>query len=113
EGGVVTDGALLDALKGNAFGDRQLFDFPQEINDRLVRVGGDADAFSFPEQVHDRACADVRLPRAGRALDEQVRVVEIADGINDGVETVVGLCDRVAGATAAEARQRPVQNVSY
>ena len=47
--------------------------------DRLVALRGDRDPLPARDQVRDEPRARPRLARAGRALDEEVRALDLAD----------------------------------
>ena len=55
---------------------RRLFDFVEQVVDRLVAGRRHADAPAAPHEVGDEAGARPRLARPGRTLDEEVALIE-------------------------------------
>ena len=77
----------------------------EEVVDRLVAVGGDPHRVAAADQLHDDAGAGEGLAGAGRALDEQVAVLQVGhrgDHLIDG--RGVGSHDRGAGLAALQLR---------
>ena len=80
EAGVPARG-LLAALEREALPPRLPLDPGEEVRDRLVAERRDADAAARAHERDRRLRALPRLPRAGRALDEEVAAVERERGL--------------------------------
>ncbi len=77
---------LLQPAQRDAGLERIRLDLREELVDRLVTLRGDRDALPAIDQVRDEPRPGPRLPRSGRALDEEVRALDVADELAHRLE---------------------------
>ena len=104
--------ALLDDIERHTGFLRRLAHRLQQVRDHLVAVGGDANLLSGAHQVEDHARADVRLARAGRALDGEGAAVERDDEPARGIGRVLALAAERRAGRLAGARRAAQQEVA-
>ena len=84
----------------------------QDVGDRRVPLRGDTDPPAVGDEPGDDPGGDVRLARAGRALDREVGVVEVRQGRHEGVDVPsVTVLDGSEPVPRPRPRRDPAQQV--